>query len=70
MTTPNPNETEQGRAANAAAWERLKEAARAATTRMSMLNPHTCNHEWIPLDAGLEACKLCRVVKVANDISY
>ena len=69
MTTDIPSEqnsTAEGRAENARRYQALRPSVKQALDRLMTLDTVTCKHIYQPLEAGMEVCVLCRVVKIAD----
>lgn len=69
MTTSTPSEqnsTAEARAENARRYKALRPSVKQALDRLMTLDTVTCKHQWAQLEAGLEVCVLCRVVKIDN----
>lgn len=65
--TPTPSEqnsTPEGRAENARRYQALRPSVKLVLDRLMTLDTVTCKHQWQPLEAGMEVCVLCRVVKI------
>ncbi len=70
MNSNNPpsdqNSTAEGQAENARRYQALRPSVKQALDRLMTLDTVTCKHQWAPLDAGMEVCVLCRVVKISD----
>ena len=60
----NNNTTPEGQAANRAAYDKLRPSVKQALDRLMTLDTVTCKHIYQPLEAGMEVCVLCRMVKI------